>query len=124
MPLLNIKINPMYAAFFVVIVTTVFLALYRFVFLKDFFYTIKIPCDPETSTCFVDKCTVENPTSCPDDEVAVFKLAMLYEPENLACDSKECIYKYCEDSAACDVIECSEKTLLSMKNKDLNCLAN
>lgn len=76
------------------------------------------------ATCFVDRCTVDTQIDCPDKEVAVFKLAMISEPENLACTNKECIYEYCENSAACDVIECSEKTLLSMKNKDLNCIAN
>lgn len=108
------KLNILFVVLIIVILTVSGVHKYnKLVVNRDFMISNEIDCDPETESCFIYDCNLEEyPEEC---EEYPYKYIYTSAAETEYCDpyaSDDCEELTClEDSEVCEIIECSPDTV-------------
>lgn len=80
-----------------------FLAYDKYIVRRDFFVEAKIPCNPDTESCFKEDCDIEDPR-CVNDGAFYFKIINKKAYVDLPFDQ-------CQAHDQCEAIYCQDDTI-------------
>jgi len=92
--------------FVAVFITVILGAIQRYYFIKEYMFTIEVPCDTASEHCFHRDCSTDD---CPPNNLEDYRVFEMRAKRYDACSADDCA-NYCKSNNGCIETVCDPST--------------